>query len=63
MSTMTIYWLGQLQGAARAAVISRDILMPLIWQSWTQELVDHPDQTFANFILSGISCGWVYKSG
>ena len=41
-----------------AVVISRDILTPLIWQSWAQELVGHPDQAFTNFILSGISNGF-----
>jgi len=47
----------ELQGSG-AVVISKEILIPLIWQSWAQELVDHPDPKFTDFILSGIRHGF-----
>ena len=46
---------------AMLPIISWDVHTPLNLEQWIRELSDHPDTSFANYILDGIHRGFTSK--
>ena len=36
----------------------KEVATPLVWREWQQELLEHPDQAFKDYVLIGIWNGF-----
>ena len=46
-------------GADSKVLLGADVLvMPLVWQRWEEELKDHPDREWVDFLVRGIRDGF-----